>query len=396
MLDVESGRMITNVTVVVDSGRIVAVNPTTIPGGAERVELGDVTLLPGLIDTHVHLDADTDSPAGRFQPLTESTALRTLRAARNARLTLMAGFTTVRDLGQLHPSPELIDAAVARASEAGWIDAPRIVPAGHLITISGGHGDFASLATLAEGVISGGPETGVANGVDAVLRAVRYQIAHGARVIKLVATAGVLSAEDSVGDQQLTEPEMRAAVEEAARHHLKVAAHGHGAEGIKAAIRAGVSSIEHGSMLDDEAIRMMRERGVYLVPTAGVLEGLDLSRMPLTVQRKAAYVTPLMKRSAEAAIRAGVKIAFGSDQFQQHGTNAREFAALVARGMSPLDAIRTATLNAADLLGTRDRGRIAPGLLADLVAVRGDPLQDINVLRNVVFVTKGGRIYRRP
>ena len=240
-------------------------------------------------------------------------------------------------------------------------------------------------------------ETGVADGPDAVLRAVRYQIKHGAKVIKVCATAGVLSLEGPLGAQQLSETEMRAIVEEAKRHGVKVAAHAHGTEGIIAAVRAGVDSIEHGSMLNDEAIRLMKERGTYLVPTTYLTDAMRPEDFPPVVRAKAEKIVPLNRQSTQQAIRSGVTIAFGTDAgVIPHGQNAKEFGALVARGMSPIDAIRAATVNSADLLGVNDRGNIAPGLLADLVAVTGNPLDNIRVLENVRFVMKGGQIYKRP
>jgi imidazolonepropionase-like amidohydrolase len=338
---------------------------------------------------HTHLSSDIEG-AWIHRPVTDTAGDYALRGARNARNTLLAGFTTVRDLG----SRDFVDVALMRAIDQGFIPGPRIFPAGHSIGITGGHCDTTGYAP---GVRERGPEAGVADGPDAALRAVRYQIKHGAKVIKICATAGVLSLEGPVGAQQLSEAEMRAVVEEAKRHGLKVAAHAHGTEGIIAAVRAGVDSIEHGSMLNDEAIRLMKERGTYLVPTTYLTEAIRLDALPPPIRSKAEYIIPIARRSLEQAIRAGVKVAFGTDAAViPHGQNASEFGALVARGMSPIDAIRAATLNAADLLGVSDRGNIASGLLADVVAVRGNPLDDIRVLEDVRFVMKGGEIYKRP
>ena len=207
----------------------------------------------------------------------------------------------------------------------------------------------------------------------------------------------MLSFEETVGAQQFTTEEMEAIVQEAARHDIKVAAHAHGTEGIKAAVRAGVASIEHGSILDDEAIRLMKEHGTYLVPTQYLADVIPLDALPAPIRAKAEHVLPLMKQSFRRAVREGVKVAFGTDAgVYPHGENAREFAAYVAAGMSPLDALRSATIQAADLLGRDDRGRIAPGLLADLVAVPGDPLRDITVTERPVFVMVGGRVVRQP
>jgi imidazolonepropionase-like amidohydrolase len=231
-----------------------------------------------------------------------------------------------------------------------------------------------------------------------VVKAVRYQVKHGAKVIKVCATAGVLSFDATLGAQQLGDAELQAIVQEANRHGLKVAAHAHGTAGIKAAIRAGVASIEHGSMIDDEAADLMKRRGTYLVPTAYVLTVLeDTDSLPPPIARKAKEVIPLAKDSHRRAFRAGVKIAFGTDAAViPHGDNAREFAVYVGYGMRPADAIRTATINAADLLGVTDRGVIAAGKLADLIAVRGNPLEDVRVLEQVAWVMKGGVVVKSP
>src|SRR5262249_30532324 len=275
-----------------------------------------------------------------------------------------------------------------RASEAGLIGAPRIVPAGHAIGITGGHCDATGWAP---GVLELGPKDGVADGVDQVVEAARYQIKHGAKVIKVCATAGVISFDATLGAQQLSDAELTAVVEEASRHGLKVAAHAHGTEGIKAAVRAGVASIEHGSMLDDEAIKLMKEKGTYLVPTAYLLTQIKVESLPPPIAAKAREAIPLAQASHRKAIAAGVKVAFGTDAAVfPHGQNAGEFAVYVGYGMKPIDAIRTATVNAADLLGTIDRGVIARGKLADLIAVPGNPLEDVKVLEKVVWVMKGG------
>ena len=389
LLDVAGGRVVENAIVVIEGDRIVAVNPASVPEEAKTIELGDVTLLPGLIDTHVHLSSDLDRHS--FDRVTrESAADAALRSARNARLTLLAGFTTVRDIG----SRDFVDVALMRASDAGLLDAPRIIPVGHPIGITGGHCDATGFAP---GILERGPEGGIADGEDEILKAVRYQIKHGARGIKTCATAGVLSFEGPVGAQQYSEEELRVIVEEARRHGFKVAAHAHGTEGIIAAVRAGVASIEHGSMLNDEAIRLMTAKGVYLVPTTYLADVINLDVLPPPIRAKAEYILPRAKDSLRAAIRAGVKIAFGTDAAVfPHGKNAGEFAALVDRGMTPLQAIRAATLNAADLLGLADRGALEAGRLADIVAVPGNPLEDVRVLEDVRFVMKGGKIYKQP
>ena len=388
IFDPAAGTVSGPVTVLIEGDRIRELNPGRPPAGATVVDLGDVTLMPGLMDLHTHLTIGIEGDWVN-RAVRETAVDAALRGVRNARRTLLAGFTTVRDVG----SPGFADVSLMEAIDRGDLDGPRIVPAGHSIGITGGHCDVTGYAP---GVLEKGPEAGTADGPELVLRAVRYQIKHGARVIKVCATAGVLSFEGSVGAQQMTEGELRAAVEEAARHGVKVAAHAHGAEGIKAAVRAGVASIEHGSILDDEAIRLMKERGTYLVPTTYLTEVIDLPRLPPPIRAKAEEVLPRARESLRRAIAAGVKIALGTDAAVfPHGDNAGELASLVSRGMSPVDALRTATINAADLLGVTDRGRIAVGMLADMIAVPGDPVRDIRVTRDVVFVMKGGRIFKR-
>ena len=388
MLDVQTGRIVSPAVVVIEKDRIKSVNPATVPGG-QLIDLGNVTLLPGFIDMHTHLSFDLEGN-WLHRGITDTAGDNALRGARNARKTLLAGFTTIRDVG----SGDFVDVALMRAIDQDFIPGPRIFPAGHAIGITGGHCDTTGYIP---GVMELGPEAGVADGPDAVLKAVRYQIKHGAKVIKVCATAGVLSLEGPVGAQQLSETELRTIVEEAARHGLKVAAHAHGSEGIIAAVRAGVASIEHGSILNDEAIRLMKERGTYLVPTHYLTQAIRLDDLPPPIRAKADYILPRARGSLQLAIKSGVKIAFGTDAgVFPHGLNAREFGVLVERGMTPIDAIRTATVNAADLLGVKDRGNIAPGLLADIVAVPGNPLDNIRAVEDVSFVMKGGQVYKRP
>jgi imidazolonepropionase-like amidohydrolase len=395
LLDVEQGRTVAPASLLVEAGRIVAVNPSAPPPDVEVLELGNRTLMPGMIDAHVHL---TGSDASfREHVLTESSAKNALRGAVNARATVLAGFTTVRDLAQLVPTIELTTVALSEASAAGWIVGPDIVAVGHALSITGGHIDPAMFVSSAEGVLQLSPEQGVADGVDEVVRATRFQIKHGARAIKISATAGVMSLESSVGAQQYTEEEMRAAVEEAERHGIGVAAHAHGTAGINAAIRAGVASIEHGSLLDDESIGLMKANGTFLVPTTGLADIIQLDGLPTPVRRKAEYIMPMAKENISKAIRAGVKIAMGSDApLIPHGENAREIYAMVERGMSAADALRAATINGAELLRLDDRGRLAEGLRADVIAVDGDPLVEIESLSSVSFVMKEGEILKRP
>jgi imidazolonepropionase-like amidohydrolase len=278
-----------------------------------------------------------------------------------------------------------------KAIDAGFVAGPRMIPSAHALGITGGHCDDTGWAP---GVNELGPEQGVADGVDAAVRAVRYQIKHGAKVVKVCATAGVLSFDATLGAQQLSDAELQAIVQEAARHGLKVAAHAHGSEGIKAAVRAGVASIEHGSMIYDAAA-LMKQRGTYLVPTAYLLGTFKFDSLPPPITAKAREVIPMAQESHRRAVRAGVKIAFETDAaVAPHGENAKEFAVYVGYGMRPADALRTATVNAADLLRVHDRGVIAPGKLADLIAVRGNPLEDVRVLERVAWVMKGGEVVR--
>jgi imidazolonepropionase-like amidohydrolase len=395
-MDVGQGKLVTPAEILVEDGVIASINAGNWPAGVETVELGNRILLPGLMDMHVHLDLDFEA-ANFGIVVTESSSEAALRGARNAELTLMAGFTTVRNVGQVHPSLDLIDAALARASDEGWIKAPRIIPAGHMITILGGHGDLAMAEGLSEGMLELGPEYGVVSGVDDAVKATRFQIKHGAKVIKMHATAGVMSLEDAVGLQQLSDAEMRAIVEEAERHEVPVAAHAHGTDGIKAAIRAGVASIEHGSVLDDEAIQMMIKNNVFLVPTNGLMDLINFEKLDPRKRAKAEYVAPLADQSLAAAIKAGVKVALGTDApLIPHGMNAYEVVKMTEQGMSPLEAIQSATTVAAELVGMEKLGEIREGWLADIIAVDANPLEDITSLLSVTFVMKAGTVMKNP
>lgn len=393
-VDVRSGDLIAPARILVEDGIIRSINGRVQTEDVTVVELPGKILLPGLMDMHVHLDLNFDD-ANFDIVVKESGSEGALRGARNAELTLMAGFTTVRNIGQVHPSLELIDVALSRASSDGWIRAPRIVPAGHMITILGGHGDLSMAEGLSEGMLELGPEHGVVSGVDDAIKATRFQIKHGAKVIKIHATAGVLSLEDAVGLQQLSDEEMRAIVEEAGRHEIPVAAHAHGTDGIKAAIRAGVSSIEHGSILDDEAIQMMKENGVFYVPTTGLMDFIDLDKLDPKKRSKAEYVRPLANESVEAAVKAGVKVALGTDApLIPHGDNAYEIVGLTKKGMSPKEAIQSATIVPAELIRADRLGEIREGWHADIIGVDSNPLEDISALQSVSFVMKGGQIVK--
>ena len=389
MVDVQAGKLVERPQIVVRERKIVSVGTVgdAAPAGAEVLDLGDLTLLPGLIDCHTHL-AYTISGDFVHRSVHEGAADAALRGAKHARLTLLAGFTTVRDLG----SGDFVDVSLMHAVERGDIDGPWILPAGHAVGITGGHGDETGFRP---GILVQDPAHGVADGPDECVRAVREQLKYGAKVIKVMATAGVLSFEDSVGAQQLSDAELRAIVGEADRHGVKVAAHAHGAAGILAAVRAGVASIEHGSTLTDEIMDAMIERGTYLVPTAYIRERFDVAALPDKLRAKAETIFPKADESLRKAIARGVKVAYGTDAAViPHGENGHEFGTYVRFGMKPDEAIRTATVNAADLLGVADRGSIAPGMLADLIAVAGDPLSDVTTLERVLWVMHGGRVVR--
>jgi imidazolonepropionase-like amidohydrolase len=389
MVDVTKGQLVAPAVLVISGDKIRSVGASDVPAGARTIDLGDLTLMPGLIDAHTHLTMDI-SGDWVTRSVRELPADAALRGARNARLTLLAGFTTVRDVG----AGGFADISLMKAIDAGMVIGPRMIPSAHAIGITGGHCDETGWAP---GVNELSWKEGVADGVDEVVKAVRYQVKHGAKVIKVCATAGVLSFDATLGAQQLSDEELRAVVQEAHRHGLKVAAHAHGTEGIKAAVRAGVASIEHGSMLDDEAIGLMKRNGTYLVPTAYLFSTLHFDSMPPAIAAKARQVIPLAQESHRRAIRAGVKIALGTDAaVYPHGDNARELATYVDYGMRPADALRAATVNAADLLGVTDRAVIAVGKLADLIAVRGNPLEDVKTVQQVLWVMKGGEVVKGP
>ena len=393
-IDVRTGELIRPAEILVEDGRIAEINGDFQGDDFEIVDLPGKILLPGLMDMHVHLDLDFED-ANFGIVVTESGSEAALRGAKNAERTLMAGFTTVRNVGQVHPTLDLVDVALARASSEGWINAPRIIPAGHMITILGGHGDLSMAEGLAEGVLELGPEYGVVSSVDDATKATRFQIKHGAKVIKIHATAGVMSLEDSVGLQQLRDEEMKAIVDEARRHEIPVAAHAHGTEGIKAAIRAGVQSIEHGSILDGDAIRMMKRNGVFLVPTNGLMDLIDYDKLHPQKRAKAEYVDPLADESLIAAVEAGVKVAIGTDApLIPHGMNAYEIVKMTQRGMSPLEALQAATLVASELAGIEELGELKVGWHADIIGVSRNPVEDISSLQSVEFVMKAGNIVK--
>lgn len=393
-LDVRSGELISPAQLLIEHDVIKAINPKSIPDTITMINLEDKILLPGLMDMHTHLDLDY---VGNFDAIItqEPATLGALRGAKNAELTLMAGFTTVRNVGALHVTDELIGASLAQAVKNGWIAGPRIIPAGHMISILGGHGDVTQ--GLVPGLLDPNYKMGVVSGADEALKAVRYQIKQGAKVIKMHATSGVLSLEDTVGAQQLSNEEMQVIVDEARRHGYKVAAHAHGTEGIIAAIKAGAASIEHGSMVDKEAIKLMKEKGVYLVPTSGLVDFVfkDVDKMPPITRKKAEETLPLAQENLQKAIKAGVKIALGTDSpLIPHGLNAKELSAMMKHGMTALEAIQSATINSADLLGLKNIGEIRVGYKADIIAVDVNPLDNIKSLEDVQFVMKEGVVYK--
>lgn len=386
--------------VLVRDDKIVAVGPRAdveVPDGAKSVDLGDVTILPGFIDAHVHLAGRTlGDPAADIAAVKDYESFGAILGVGHCRKTLMSGFTTVRNVG----AGNFDDMALRRAIEEGRIVGPRMRCAGHGIGITGGHADSNGFRP---GLLEHDYRGGIADTPEECRKAVRYQIKQGADVIKAVPTGGVLSEGDAVGASQFTRAEMDALVDEAHRLERKVAAHAHGTEGIKMAVEAGVDSIEHGSFLDEPGANLMAERGTFLVPTlmagerveqaarAGILKGLRAE--------KAVAAASAMRRAIKLAVAHHVPIALGTDAgVIPHGTNAREFFLMVDwGGMSPMDALVCGTKNGAKLLGLDDKiGSLEPGKLADVIAVSGDPLDDIRATEKVVFVMKEGVIHTAP
>jgi imidazolonepropionase-like amidohydrolase len=388
-----------HVDVLVRDGTIAEVGPgISAPEGARVVELGGRTLLPGFIDAHVHLGSSPPQSyaQGVVDDLNATLADHALTGAANARRTLLAGFTTVRNVGG-----SLADRALRDAIAKGLVPGPRMLVANHPIGITGGHCDGTN--AMHPEVLPHAQDFrhGVADGPEEVRKAVRFQIKHGADLIKVCATGGVMSQGDAVGSPQLDPDELRAAVEAANRAERKVAAHAHGNQGIREAVRAGVHSIEHGSVLDRETVRMMVERGTFLVPTVYVARAVeqqaDAGKLSPDSARKAREIAPKMRQSFKLAYASGVKIALGSDAgVFAHGENGKELTTMVELGMAPMDAIVAGTSRAAELLGLRDVGRVAEGLRADLVVVDGDPLANVRLLEAPAMVMKGGVIHLPP
>jgi imidazolonepropionase-like amidohydrolase len=400
MIDGTGAATVNNAAIVVTGDRIIAVGPAaavTVPAGARVLDLGDVTLLPGFIDTHTHIIGRTlGDPMADLAVVKDYPSYGAIAGVANARSTLLAGFTTIRVVG----SSNFDDMALRQAITDGRVPGPRMQNGGHSLGITGGHCDENGFRP---GLIRLGPAEGVADGPEQIRAAVRHQVKGGADVIKTCATGGVLSEGDAVGVTQYTYEEMKALVDEAKKLERKVAAHAHGTEGIKIATRAGVSSIEHGSFLDEEGAKLMAQQGTFLVPTMmageaverfaknGVLKGLRAE--------KALAAAAQMKKATRLAAANRVPIAFGTDAgVIPHGTNAREFGLLVEwGGLTPMAALTAGTMNAARLLGWESRvGSLTRGKLADIVAVPGNPLADIHVTERVSFVMKDGLVYKGP
>jgi imidazolonepropionase-like amidohydrolase len=396
LLDVDAGAYVAPGELLVEGERIVEVSPSSVPDGVEVIDLGDLTLLPGLMDMEVNLLMGGPNHESPLVAVQDDPAVKTLRGVANARRTLRAGFTTVRNLGLfVQTGGILLDVALKKAIDFGWIDGPRIVPAGHAISPTGGHLDPTMFQRLGPGIMPLTIEEGIANGVAEVQAAVRYQMKYGAEVIKVVASGGVMSHTGPAGAQQYSNAELAAIADEAHRAGLRVAAHAHGDQGIRNAIEAGIDCIEHGSLMTDDTIDLMVATGTFLVATTYLADGMDTSRADPALQAKAAEVFPKAKATISKCIEKGVKIACGTDAPAiPHGRNAKELIALVDRGMTPLQAIRSATTVAADLIDVDDRGRLLPGLYADVIAVAGDPLADITATEQVRFVMKGGTVHR--
>ena len=394
LIDPASARRLDHVVVVVRGDSVIAIDTTgRIPAGATLIDLGAATLLPGLIDVHTHLSSESGryyDDLFRLSPIDKA-----VRAHLYAERTLMAGFTSVRDVG----GEEYIDVALRNAIGRGDIPGPRMSVATLPISATGGHGDMNGFSPTVE--IHGA--SGIADGVDAIRRVVREDIKRGADVIKVLAGAGVLSEEESVGAPQYSQAELNALVEEAAMWGRKVAAHAHGAEAIRRAALAGVASVEHGGLVDTAGIRIMLERKTFLVPDiltdVYLLENAKSQSWPEKIIEKERSLRGFQDVNWTRAYRAGVKFAFGTDAgVYPHGQNARQFALLVQHlSLTPMQAIQMATVNAAELMGTTGKaGVIAPGSYADIIAVTGDPLTDVSTLERVTFVMKAGVTYRRP
>ena len=391
VLDVKTGKLLSDQTIVIEDAKIVSVGGSTdakASADAVRIDLPNATILPGLIDAHTHLTMD---PKFGYEELGVSIPRQTLTGAKNARVTLEAGFTTVRNVGASGYS----DVALRDAINAGDVPGPRMLVSGPPLSITGGHADNNLLPFEYHAT-----SDGVADGVDGVRHMVRQNIKYGSDLIKFMASGGVLSKGDNPQASQYTLEEMKAIVDESHRLGRKVAAHAHGAQAILWASEAGVDSIEHGSYIDDAGIAEMKKNGTYLVPTLYLgdwfMENAERNHVPDFLLVKAKAVIPAARKNIAHAFASGVKVAFGTDAaVYPHGLNAHEFAVMVKLGLTPLQAIQAATINAADLLGWSGKvGSLDPGAWADIIAVDGDPLKDVTTLEHVKFVMKGGEVVR--
>src|SRR5579859_4201468 len=399
MFDGTSNALVTPGLVVVSEGKIAAVGAkAAVPAGAEVIDLGDATLLPGFIDAHTHLTMmySEDYARAALDGLRKPIPEMALDASVNARVTLLAGFTTVRDVG----SANFLDAGLRNAINRGVVPGPRMLVAVHAIGATGGHCDETGYREGAIGPETG-PEVGVVNGADEARRAVRLAHKYGATIIKTCATGGVLSLADAVDTPQLTQAELDALVDEAHALKLKAAAHAHGNEGAKRAVLAGIDSIEHGSFLQDDTLQLMKTKGTYYVPTLMAVQGLSEQiakgvPIPPAIRVKADAAIASVHKTFVKAVTMGVKIGLGTDAaVYPHGRNAEEFHQMVDLGMKPIDALKAGTSNDADLLGLADKiGTLEAGKLADVVAVPGDPSQNIRQTEHVFFVMKEGKIYK--
>ena len=393
LVEVVAGEVLTDQLLIARGERIESVGP--YDDGPVDVDLSNHTVLPGLIDCHAHLIGEVESGHGYAALVQRTGAQEALSGVRNARDTIMAGFTSVRDVGTFRA---FVDVALRDAIEAGDVLGPRMLCAGAYVTSSGGGGDVTGLAPDVDAVVPRDLRFGVANSPDEVRKVVREILHGGADFIKVIATGAVLTEGTVPSAPEFSEAEIRAAVEEAALYETHVAAHAHGAEGIKRAVRAGVRSIEHGSLMDDESIALMAEHGTFLVADVWMgdwsIEQGEREGWSPDVMRKLRETTDVQREGFAKAVEAGVRIAFGTDSgTYPHGMNAKQFASMVKYGMTPVEAIRSATVVAAELLGWRDRvGALEPGLFADLIAVEGDVMNDVDLLTDVAFVMKGGRV----